>query len=89
MAYRECPDLMLPPSDIRCEAMTKPLGKTETYQLWRRESHRCVRRAVQGRSGRSVCALHGKMDQVNYWNGEPDSFSETVHHQRRRERQEA
>jgi hypothetical protein len=71
MAYRHRPDMIVPASEFRCEAMTKP---TPTFQEWRRNAHRCVRRAVQGRDGRSVCALHSRVDRIEYWNGEPDTF---------------
>lgn len=71
MAFRHMPDCIVPPNHLRCEAMTKP---TPTFQDWRRESHRCVRKATQSRDGHSVCALHGKMPDVKYWNGEPDNF---------------
>jgi hypothetical protein len=77
------PDLAVPPSDLRCEAMTKP---AETYQEWRRNPHRCVRRAVQGRAGHSVCSLHAVIKSVEYWNGEPDSFPRNVRLQRKYER---
>lgn len=72
MAYRHMPDFIVPPSHLRCEAMTKQI--IDTYQVWRQHPHRCIRRAMQGRDGRSVCALHSRMDLVNYWNGEPDPF---------------
>ncbi len=71
MAYREMPDLIVPPSDRRCEAMTKP---TNGYQTWRNQSHRCVRKATQGREGHIVCSLHSCMKKVKWWNGEPDNF---------------
>jgi hypothetical protein len=78
MAYRTHPDLTVPASEFRCEAMTKPLGNAAGYQVWRRDAHRCVRRAVQARAGRSVCALHNRVDDVKYWNGEADSFPKKV-----------
>ena len=71
MSFRDMPDCVVPPSHERCEAMTKA---TRTYQDWRRESHRCVRRAKQGRDGHAVCALHAYIEHVAYWNGEPDNF---------------
>jgi hypothetical protein len=74
MAYRTHPDMIVPASEFRCEAMTKPLRVSECYQEWRRQSHRCVRRAVQGRDGRSVCAIHAYTKTIGYWNGEADSF---------------
>lgn len=73
MAYRNYPDMSVPASDLRCEAMTKAC-KDNTYQVWRREPHRCVRRAVQGRAGHSVCALHGRIEDLTYWDGTPDTF---------------
>lgn len=72
MSFPDCPDPRVPDSDVRCEAMTKPCK--DTYQVWRRESHRCIRRAVLSRAGRGVCALHGRMPSVNYWDGSPDTF---------------
>jgi hypothetical protein len=89
MAYRNCPDCAVPQDELRCEAMTKALRPSETYQIWRRESHRCVRRAVQGRAGRSVCALHARLADVTYHNGEPDRFPWSVRHQRKMMRREA
>lgn len=71
MSFRDMPDCIVPPNHERCEAMTKP---TDTYQDWRREPHRCVRRAKLGRAGHAVCSLHANVDQVTYWNGEPDNF---------------
>lgn len=71
MSFQHMPDCIVPPSHERCEAMTKPTG---TYQDWRREPHRCVRRAKQGRAGRSVCSLHARVDHVDYWSGEADAF---------------
>lgn len=71
MAYRDMPDWIVPPSHLRCEAMTK---STVTFQDWRRESHRCIKRATQSRAGKSVCNLHGSMKNVKYWNGEEDKF---------------
>lgn len=79
MSYPTHPDCIVPASEFRCEAMTKP---TDTYQNWRRDAHRCVRRATQGRAGRSVCALHSRVDIVTYWNGEPDSFPKKTGKQR-------
>ena len=72
MAYRDMPDLVVPPSHLRCEAMTKPVKNT--YQTWLRESHRCVRRSTQSRAGRTVCSLHARIPEVKYWEGEPDTF---------------
>ncbi len=72
MAYRDIPDCAVPPSHLRCEAMTK---RTQTFQDWRREPHRCIRAATQSRAGRSVCSGHARMERIKYWNGEPDSFS--------------
>lgn len=72
MAYRDYPDMRVPTSDIRCEAMTKPVS--DTYQTWRKASHRCVRRATQARAGRIVCNTHAAMPKIDYWNGEPDTF---------------
>jgi hypothetical protein len=86
MAYRDMPDLAIPPDDQRCEAMTK--GARDTYQVWRQAPHRCVRRAVQGRDGRSVCACHASVKRVTYWTGEPDRFPHSVRLHRRRERVE-
>jgi hypothetical protein len=77
MAYKDMPDCYLPVSALRCEVMTKAC-MDNTWQIWRRESHRCVRRAVQGRAGRSVCALHAGMKEVMFWNGEPDAFRAKV-----------
>lgn len=77
MAYKDMPDCYLPVSALRCEAMTKACVDN-TWQIWRREPHRCVRRAVQGRAGRSVCALHARMKDVTFWNGEPDAFRARV-----------
>jgi hypothetical protein len=71
MAYRDMPDCKVPPNDQRCEAMTKP---TQTYQDWRRTSHRCVRRAVQGRDGHGVCSLHARLREVTYCSEAPDTF---------------
>lgn len=72
MSFSDMPDCIVPPSHLRCEAMTKP---TQTYQDWRRESHRCVRTAKQGRAGRSVCSLHARVETVEYWDGvSPDNF---------------
>ena len=88
MAYVDCPDCAVPQDNLRCEAMTKPLRASETYQEWRRDPHRCIRRAVQGRSGRSVCALHARMNEVVYWNGEPDKFTWNIRHQRKLEQRE-
>lgn len=72
MAFRHMPDCIVPPDHLRCEAMTKP--QQDTYQTWRRESHRCVRRAKQSRAGHSVCSLHASLPAVTYWTGEPDNF---------------
>ncbi len=72
MAYRDMPDMVIPPPHLRCEAMTKPVR--DTYQVWRKKSHRCVRSAVQSRAGHDVCAIHGRMKKVKYWNGEADEF---------------
>ena len=74
MAYRDMPDCIVPPSHERCEAMTKPLVPSETYQVWRREPHRCVRRAKQGRDGRSVCSLHARVEKVSYCTQDADAF---------------
>ena len=65
------PDCVVPPPEIRCEAMTKAQS---TYQEWRREPHRCVRKATRSRAGRSVCALHDRLELVEWWNGQPDNF---------------
>lgn len=72
MSFRNMPDPKVPPSELRCEAMTKPV--VTTYQIWRRASHRCIRKAVQSRAGHSVCALHSRLVDINYWDGEPDQF---------------
>lgn len=73
MANRHSPDCIVPPSHLRCEAMTKPIK--DTYQVWRQESHRCVRTAKQSRAGRGVCSLHSRMPEVNYCDLEqPDAF---------------
>lgn len=72
MAYRDMPDMVVPAPHLRCEAMTKPVS--DTYQDWRRKSHRCVRKAVQSRAGHCVCGVHGSMRKAKYWNGEPDEF---------------
>lgn len=85
MAFKHMPDLAVPASEFRCEAMTKAC-KDNTFQVWRREPHRCVRRAKQGRAGRIVCALHGKMPDIKYWDGEPDTFPWSVRHHRNQER---
>lgn len=72
MAYRDMPDLIVPAPEQRCEAMTQA---QVTYQEWRRKSHRCVRRATQGRDGRSVCRLHANLKKpLTYTSGEPDEF---------------
>ena len=80
MAFRDMPDCRVPVSALRCEAMTKPC-LDNTWQTWRRDAHRCVRRSVQGRAGRSVCALHADMKEVKFWDGEPDSFQARVQFQ--------
>ena len=72
MAYRDKPDCVVPPSHLRCEAMTKPVKNT--YQVWLREPHRCVRHAVQCRGVHSVCGQHARAEKVTYWDGEPDAF---------------
>jgi hypothetical protein len=72
MAFRDMPDSIVPPSHLRCEAMTKPVP--DTFQVWRRESHRCIRKATQSRAGHGVCALHASMPDINYWAGEVDNF---------------
>lgn len=72
MAHKDMPDMIVPPSHLRCEGMTKPV--VDTYQVWRRSPHRCIRRAVQSRAGHGVCALHARMRKVKYWDGEPDEF---------------
>lgn len=72
MAYRDMPDLVVPPSHLRCEAMTKPVKNT--YQVWMREPHRCVRYAIQSRGGHCVCGQHARAENVTYWDGEPDGF---------------
>lgn len=74
MSFRNMPDCYVPVSELRCEAMTQALGKAAGWQDWRRESHRCVRKAVQGRDGRSVCAIHARVDTVEYWSGQADRF---------------
>ncbi len=71
MSYRDMPDCKVPPSHLRCEALTRP---GQGWQDWQRLPHRCVRKAVQGRDGRSVCALHARVREVIYWQGEPDNF---------------
>jgi hypothetical protein len=71
VSFRDFPDPQVPPSEFRCEAMTKP---GPTYQAWRRESHRCIRRATQSRAGRSVCSLHASLAEVKHWDGSPDAF---------------
>jgi hypothetical protein len=76
MAYRDTPDMAMPPDDQRCEALTRPVPNT--FQVWRRSPHRCVRRAVQGRDGRAVCACHARMRDPTYWGGEPDQFAWSV-----------
>jgi adenylate kinase len=77
MAYKNRPDLIVPDSEFRCEVMTKPC-LDNTYQIWRKAAHRCVRRATQSRSGRIVCSLHSAMPTVEYWNGQPDTFIKKV-----------
>lgn len=72
MAFRDMPDFIVPPSHLRCEAMTKPVKNT--YQDWLRKPHRCIHRSVQGRDGRTVCGLHSRVTNVTYWDGEPDAF---------------
>ena len=72
MAFQHMPDFIVPPSNLRCEAMVKPVR--DTYQVWRHEAHRCIKKAMQGRDGRSVCALHSRIEKITYWNGEPDPF---------------
>ena len=72
MAFQHMPDFIVPPSHLRCEAMAKPVR--DTYQVWRHTAHRCIRKAMQGRDGRSVCAIHSRVDKVTYWNGETDNF---------------
>lgn len=67
MAYRDRPEFCAP-DDQRCEALTKPVK--DTYQVWRREPHQCVRRAVQSRAGRVVCHLHARMENVKFINNE-------------------
>jgi hypothetical protein len=53
--------------------MTKPVK--DTFQVWRRESHRCIRRAKQSRAGRGVCSSHAAMPKVKYCDPEiPDNF---------------
>lgn len=71
MSFKYMPDCSIPDSEVRCEAMTKP---THTSQDWRRNSHRCVRKATQSRAGRSVCALHARVEQIEYWTGQADAF---------------
>lgn len=72
MAFQHMPDMVVPPSHLRCEAMSKPVK--DTYQVWRQTAHRCIRKAMQGRDGRSVCALHSRVEKPVYWHGEPDTF---------------
>jgi hypothetical protein len=72
MAFRDMPDMIVPPSHLRCEAMTKPA--LDTYQVWRKQPHRCVRRATQSRAGHAVCSCHAAMKKVTYWDGQPDNF---------------
>ena len=75
MANRHVPDCIIPPSDQRCEAMTKELKRSECYQDWRRPSHRCVRRVKQARAGRGVCSLHARLPEVTYCDPEQaDNF---------------
>lgn len=72
MSFRDFPDPEIPPTELRCEAMTKA---TPTYQDWRRLPHRCIRRSTQSRAGHAVCALHARLDYVSYWDGvTPDAF---------------
>lgn len=72
MAYKDHPDCTVPPSELRCEAMTKPVS---TYQVWRQQPHRCIRTATQSRAGKSVCAIHARVKHVSYWQGEADTFT--------------
>ncbi len=66
------PDCKVPPSDLRCEAITKPV---DTFQDWRRNSHRCVRAAKQSRDGKSVCNQHAVIKKLKYCDpNEPDNF---------------
>lgn len=72
MAFREMPDCKVPPSDQRCEAMTKGNGQ---HGYWHSAPHRCVRRASQMRSGHAVCANHARVSSITFWDGEaPDAF---------------
>lgn len=72
MSFRDFPDPKIPRSEFRCEAMTKA---TSTYQVWRRDPHRCIRTATQSRAAHNVCALHANMLDVTYWDGvSPDKF---------------
>lgn len=71
MSFRDYPDPAVPPSDLRCEAMTKPHNG---WPDWSRPAHRCIRLAKQSRAGRSVCNLHAHMKKIEYWDGSPDPF---------------
>lgn len=79
MSFPHVPDIAIPPSEIRCEALTKP---TQTYQQWRAQPHRCIREAKQGRDGRLVCNIHARVKAITYWQGGPDPFPWNVRHQR-------
>lgn len=71
MAHKTHPYCNVPVSNLRCEAMTKP---TSTYQVWRQQPHRCIRTATQLRDGKIVCAIHGRVKHISYWQGEVDPF---------------
>lgn len=77
MSYAEVPDCRVPPPHERCEAMTKEAPNE--HPRWRREPHRCVRRAKQSRDGRSVCSTHARVDVVTYC--DPDA-ADTFRHKR-------
>lgn len=82
MTFRDTPDVSIPSDNDRCEAATK--RKPNNYwPQWAREPHRCPRRAVQGRDGKGVCAIHARVENIEYWTGGADSFPWNINHQRK------
>ena len=49
---------------IRCEAVASPAK--DTWQVWAKHSHRCVRKSEQMRAGRQVCWQHAAAEKVSF-----------------------
>ena len=59
------------PEHLRCDAITKHNSQAPK---WGKKPHRCTRKAVQSRDGKSLCAQHARLKRVVYHTTQIDDF---------------